>query len=264
MIVSTKSIPFVLHRVVEGRSHCLDDLNVAIFERLVGAVRDDWILVSPCRPRVGRARQYVLTFDDGNISDYEVALPILQRHRVGAVFFIVSSWIGQPGFMNWEQVRELHRAGMQIGSHSATHPYLPKLSKSALCEELIRSREIIEDQIGARVDTFAIPFGATNNRIEFEVFSADYVHCCTSKGGDTIMPGCLIPRNALHSGTTFKELELMLRFSPAFSLRVKVRYICKSIIKGIIGHRRYLWARSSQIGQLARGGSEGAPNRSMK
>src|SRR5437016_578259 len=65
-----------------------------------------------------KARHNVLvTFDDSNISDFEMALPALQARGMKAHFYVVSDLIGKKGFLSATQVRELHAAGMVIGNH---------------------------------------------------------------------------------------------------------------------------------------------------
>ena len=72
---------------------------------------------APHRP----PRALVLTFDDGHVSNHDVALPILVEHWLKATFFIVAGRIGKGETMGWKQLRTLHAAGMEIGSHTMTH-----------------------------------------------------------------------------------------------------------------------------------------------
>src|SRR5262245_56542395 len=63
----------------------------------------------------------ILTFDDGHVSNYELALPVLLECQLKATFFVTAGFIGTGVTMNWEQIRALHTAGMEIGSHTLTH-----------------------------------------------------------------------------------------------------------------------------------------------
>src|ERR1700722_18937196 len=59
----------------------------------------------------------VVTFDDGHVSNYEVALPLLQNYGLTARFFITAGWTGQkPDYMSWEDLRKLHNSGQRIGA----------------------------------------------------------------------------------------------------------------------------------------------------
>jgi peptidoglycan/xylan/chitin deacetylase (PgdA/CDA1 family) len=118
-----------------------------------------------------------VTFDDGYEDNHSYALPILSRHRIRATFFITaglvdrnltvlrrlqSLWGCGPDDivpLDWEQVRELHASGMDIGSHTYSHPNLARLSVVETEHELRRSMDTISDHLGAVVDQFAYPFG---------------------------------------------------------------------------------------------------------
>jgi peptidoglycan/xylan/chitin deacetylase (PgdA/CDA1 family) len=118
-----------------------------------------------------------ITFDDGYEDNHSYALPILSKHGVPATFFITAGlvdkdptvlrrlqWLWGCGPddvvpLDWQQVRELRASGMDIGSHTYSHPNLARLSALETEHELRRSTDIISDQLGAAVDMFAYPFG---------------------------------------------------------------------------------------------------------
>ena len=103
----------------------------------------------------GQARGLVgLTFDDGYTSVLDTALPVLDRHGFGATAFIISDRIG--GTNEWDEgpvwplldaggVRELAAAGVEIGSHSATHPHLAGVAARRQAAEVTASRGRLED-----------------------------------------------------------------------------------------------------------------------
>ena len=74
-------------------------------------------------PRVCRdwRRPIEITFDDGNASDVEVALPALRERGLAATFFVCAGRIGEPGYLDADQLRELADAGMSVGSHGWDH-----------------------------------------------------------------------------------------------------------------------------------------------
>jgi hypothetical protein len=63
--------------------------------------------------------------------------------------------------MTWREVEQISQSGIEIGSHSATHPYLSRLREAEIHEELRASQAAIEDRIGRRVDSLAYPYGAS-------------------------------------------------------------------------------------------------------
>lgn len=67
-------------------------------------------------------REVALTFDDGLATYYEEVYPLLRRYRMKAVAYIVPAWIGRPGFLTWDQCREMQASGwVDIQSHSYAH-----------------------------------------------------------------------------------------------------------------------------------------------
>src|SRR3954465_15432825 len=85
-----------------------------------------------------------ITFDDGNASDVEHALPALRERGLRATFFVVADRIGVPGFLDAGALRELTEAGMAVGCHGMRHRRWAGLDDSSLREELVDARGIIE------------------------------------------------------------------------------------------------------------------------
>ena len=134
----------------------------------------------------------VLTFDDGYMNFYESAFPVLARHQFRATVFAVSRHVGglsdwgapPPGLgprrlLDWAQLAEVAAAGMEIGSHTLTHPDLRRLSASEAAHEVVASREEIEDRLGLPIESFAYPFGAVSRASE-EVIKQKYRAACTT------------------------------------------------------------------------------------
>lgn len=116
-----------------------------------------------------RPGRVALTFDDGLLDNLEQLAPILREEGARATSFVTTGWMGQPHpsvpyarIMTADEVGELHRAGVEVGAHTVTHPDLRTLSFEAARDEVRDSREQLEDIIGAPVDVFAYPFGFAN------------------------------------------------------------------------------------------------------
>ncbi len=102
-------------------------------------------------------------FDDGYVSTYEFAYPILKEYRFVGTAFIIPSKVGQDGYMSWSQIEELYQEGWEIGSHSYTHPHLTQLSDQMLKGEISLSKFILESR-GFNVVSFASPYGDWDER----------------------------------------------------------------------------------------------------
>jgi peptidoglycan/xylan/chitin deacetylase (PgdA/CDA1 family) len=118
-------------------------------------------------------KKVVITFDDGYRDFYTEGVPVLANYGFRATMFVVSEFAahgkaanGKP-CMSWNEIREVQRCGIEIGSHTASHPELYKLPHSELCKELTASKQSIEQQIGAAVDSFAYPYAFPEHRQTF-------------------------------------------------------------------------------------------------
>lgn len=128
----------------------------------------------------------VITFDDGWVDNYQWALPVLQRLKLPATFFIVSGAMnGVPPERRMDRgmLLELLAAGMTIGTHSRTHPNLAGIDEADAWEELRGSREDLEDLLGVKVDVLAYPGGRFNDRVVRQVQAAGYRAACSSIAG---------------------------------------------------------------------------------
>jgi peptidoglycan/xylan/chitin deacetylase (PgdA/CDA1 family) len=109
--------------------------------------------------KYARDKQVILTFDDGEMNNFIHALPVLQRFQFKAYFFIIIDRIGQPGYMGWDELRQLRAAGMEIGSHGLTHRILTELTDLEVKRELDESLKCLVSRLDDGVDTLSIPRG---------------------------------------------------------------------------------------------------------
>ncbi|MGX1545070.1 polysaccharide deacetylase family protein [Streptomyces adustus] len=128
------------------------------------------------RWRSGRplpARPVLITFDDGYEGVHRHALPVLAKHGFAATLFVSTGWLrgaydtggGLDRMLDWDQVRELAAADVEIGGHSHSHPQLDQLDEDTLRAELTRCRDIVADELGAPPLSFAYPYGYSSRRV---------------------------------------------------------------------------------------------------
>ena len=128
-------------------------------------------------------RPIVLTFDDGYDDNYHAALPILVKQNMRASFFVVTGKIGQPGYMNWAQAREMRGRGMEIGSHTVHHYTLNEINLKEMERELLASRLMLESNLPAAPAVFANPFGETAPAVVDLLARTGYRAACSSVVG---------------------------------------------------------------------------------
>ena len=138
-------------------------------------------------------RRVVLTFDDGYRGVKERALPALQACGFAATVFVVADRIGgandwdgeTPGepLLSADEIRALHGAGIEIGSHGASHRALTGLDAAELSREVGGSRETLERITGAPVTSFCYPYGDFDDRVVEAVHAAGYRAATVIRGG---------------------------------------------------------------------------------
>ncbi len=107
-----------------------------------------------------------LTFDDGAIGAYTCIADELESRNWRGHFFVTSSWINKPGFMNPSQIRELHQRGHVIGSHTHSHPdRMSNLSWASLIEEWSLSSKILSDILGEPVKVASVADGYYSEKV---------------------------------------------------------------------------------------------------
>jgi GT2 family glycosyltransferase len=152
-----------------------------------------------------------LTFDDGNASDCEIALPALLDRGLRATFFICSGRIGLPSFLDEARIRELAAAGMTIGSHGVDHRVWRWLGDEELWHEVADSRSELERVCGGTVDLAACPFGAYDRRVLAALRRAGYRAVFTSDGGQCVPGQWLCPRTTVRRSFSSARLESVLK-----------------------------------------------------
>jgi peptidoglycan/xylan/chitin deacetylase (PgdA/CDA1 family) len=158
-------------------------------------------------PDPGRIR---ISFDDGNSSDYSIALPRLLARGLKADFFVLAGRLNQAGSLSSDQVRTLRDAGMGIGSHGVAHLRWSDLSELALWREVTESRDRLEALLDERIVHAAIPFGAWNSRVLRVLRQAGYVKAYSSDRGMMNTSKFLQPRTSINQSMSSATIDTVL------------------------------------------------------
>jgi peptidoglycan/xylan/chitin deacetylase (PgdA/CDA1 family) len=127
----------------------------------------------------------IISFDDGWENQFEYGFPILQKYRDTATFYVVTDYLDHPNFMTTEQLKTMVAAGMAIGCHTRSHPYLTSLGGERLRDEIAGAKAILETE-GFKIDTFAYPYGAYNQKVVAMVEAAGFRSARTADGGTRV------------------------------------------------------------------------------
>jgi peptidoglycan/xylan/chitin deacetylase (PgdA/CDA1 family) len=202
-------------------------------------------------------RVLVITFDDALRSVHGLALPVLERLGAVATVYAPSRYVASGEPMAWPEVaahlatvhagelepmlpRELQavaRRGWEVGSHTCTHPWLPRLDDATLASELSASKAELEALLELPCDTLAYPFGAHDDRVATATAVAGYeaaVTLPTRVGRWPEAPGererMTLPRIGIYRADEWRRFRLKvarplraLRAGPAWDLVTALR-----------------------------------------
>jgi peptidoglycan/xylan/chitin deacetylase (PgdA/CDA1 family) len=142
----------------------------------------------------------LISVDDGYVDDVRTILPDLERWHLVATFFVITGRMTEPGFLSAAQIRELDRAGMDVGDHTAHHVDLRLLTSTQLQAETAGSRRTLERVLGHPVYFFAYPFGAFNAQVVQAVHAAGFTMAYTTAGGTTESTAAPLTMPRVHVG----------------------------------------------------------------
>lgn len=150
--------------------------NVISLDELVNGIKID---------KRFRHNTVVITVDDGYEDNYDYAYPVLKEYNFPATIFVITNLIGTDReFMTWEEMRTMTKDGISFGGHTKNNVYLPSISDERIVwDEIAGAKEVIEKNIGTKVNHFCYPTGGFNEKIKEFVKMAGYKAACTTNRG---------------------------------------------------------------------------------
>ena len=186
------AVVFMYHRFGEAE-YPSASIRIDQFEEQLTELRTGGYTVLPVpeileKMRTGAElpdRTVAITIDDAYASVYAKAWPRLKKAGLPFTLFVATDPIDRasPGYMTWDQIRELHAAGVTIGSQTASHPHLPDLDVDTVKLELDRAASRILDELGETPTLFAYPYGEYGLQIEKIVAERGYAAAFGQQSG---------------------------------------------------------------------------------
>lgn len=160
-----------------------------------------------------------LTFDDGYLSVYDEARPILNQAGIKATVFIVNDYLdgSDPFYMTTAQALALNRDGHEIGGHTRTHPFLPQLTPAELRDETVIARADLLNLGFTPVETFAYPYGEYNGAVIQSLKDAGYLGARSVHSGfnDKLSDPYLLMDQHVESNTTPAQVQTWIEQAKA-------------------------------------------------
>jgi len=178
---------------------------------------EEWrIAMRAERPLPGRA--VLLTFDDGYLDFQTQAWPLLERYGFSATLSVVADDVGKSNrwdqarsgklpMLSWTQLRYLQSRGIEIASHSSSHTPLSDLSPADIVREAVRSRVLLERELGRPIKTFMYPYGIFDEAVEHLIGACGYIFglTCEFKLSGFFDPLLALPRIEITGSDTLQD-----------------------------------------------------------
>jgi peptidoglycan/xylan/chitin deacetylase (PgdA/CDA1 family) len=206
------------HAVSEGWPHALATGLEAFERQLRGLLRRGFRPAAAEDVLRNGGRLLHVTFDDA-FRSVERALPVLEQLGLPATVFACSGYadagreLDVPELaaqvrehphelvtMDWDALRGLAERGVEIGSHTVSHPHLPALSDAAVQRELRESRDRIQDQLRRPCRFLAYPFGDEDARVRAAAAAAGYEAAFALPGREDSLDRFALPRVGVYRG----------------------------------------------------------------
>jgi peptidoglycan/xylan/chitin deacetylase (PgdA/CDA1 family) len=142
----------------------------------------------------------VVSVDDGYVDDVRTILPDLRRLHMVATLFVITGRTTEPGFLTAAQIRQLDRAGMDVGDHTVHHVDLAQLDAAQLRAETAGSRQALQTILGHPVYFFAYPFGDYDQAAVAAVRAAGFTMAYTTAAGTTESTAAPLTMPRIHVG----------------------------------------------------------------
>lgn len=185
---------------------------------------------------------FLISFDDGNETDYTKALPLLKEFGFKATFFLTSDFINKPGYLKKSQIQMLSQEGMEFGSHGKTHKFLPTLNEKELKLELLESKKTLEEIIGKEVNLLSLPGGYHNSKVKRIASELGFRGICTSKFGfnENKTDPSELKRVPLKNGDSLSYFISLVNLDKILFFKKKIKGNLLSLLKAVLGSNSYL------------------------
>lgn len=181
----------------------------------------------------------ILTFDDGTPDHHEIVYPLLMQRNMKGVFFVIAGNLDKRYGLSASQLMEMSQNGMEIGSHSFSHPFLDEMTEEEIFYELDKSKRVLTGTIGKEVSSFAPPGGWYNDLVVQVAQNVGYTafFSCEIGVNDLEQPAYIFKRIEVLGDMSLDEFKKLL--SPPEILGYKIKQSVKFFVHRMLGSENY-------------------------
>lgn len=201
-VAQTIKLPILTYHSID-ESGSVISTSLETFKRQIKLLSDEGfnvislkdLTVGPDRRDHIPPKTIILTFDDGFQNFYSTAFPILKEHNFTATVFLITDHCGKYNdwdenlasierarLMDWEEIKELSKYGIEFGSHTQTHPDLTQIPIELATKEAVQSKLTLEEKLGIESAAFAYPYGKYNPAVR-NLIEANFKMACSTRLG---------------------------------------------------------------------------------
>lgn len=208
-------IPILMYHYVEynqdERDYLRDQQNVpphVLEQQIVDLRKAGYTFITPkeipkllTKRGVEKNKYIVLSFDDGFRDFYTDAFPILKRHNVPVINYVVYNFMGGQDYMTKDMVREITKHPLiELGSHTLNHASLPGLQSDLAEGEVSLSKGFLEEEFNTEIYSFAYPYGSYDEESIKLIKKAGYTTAVTVDQGNTVTANNLYTLKRIRPG----------------------------------------------------------------
>ena len=245
-LCSDNSIILMYHDVYDTHSSESGFQNATAMPYKISAEEFEVHVRHICQLRKTMSKEVVFSFDDGGISFLKTIAPILEKYDYRGLFFVSTAYIGEPGFLSEDDIRQLEKRGHTIGSHSHSHPErMSALTAKQISAEWVMSQTYLSRILGHKVRYASIPNGYASDTVYQSMANAGYVEIYDSRPVSHIRRKAgvytLYGRYAIKSSCDINEV-LAIVSNPLKRFFLASRFQILAVLKKCLG-RFYLKIR---------------------
>lgn len=159
------------------------------------------------------SKPVVITLDDGYMDAYTQAYPILKAHGMKAVEFVITGFVGGPGFLTWDAINQMKDV-FTFEGHTVNHIALTYATDTRVIQEITASKNALRDNLGYPINWLAYPLGNVDTRVARLTQKAGYVGAFGTNLGSYLSRSAMftLPRVRIGGGDTAASLAKRLPY----------------------------------------------------